>query len=206
MVAYRETIQTLHPQYHGAPVGQWGARKAKVLVVGLAPGLHGAHRTGKAFVGDSSGAFLFAALAATGFASDADPALARLYNMRITNAVKCLPPQNQVKAAELHQCADYLAQEFSEFWQPTMRHPRVLLALGQVAYQACLRLLESQKLGVRAAGELPKFGHGVQVQAAPSLYLLSSFHPSRQNVNTKRLDQPGLQKVLNEANRIIMTL
>ena len=175
-----------------------------MLVVGLAPGLHGAHRTGKAFVGDSSGSFLFAALEATGFASHADPAKARLHNMRITNAVKCLPPQNQVKAAELHQCADYLAQEFAQFWQPSMRRPRVLLALGQVAYQACLRLLERQKLDLRLTGELPKFGHGVRLQAAPSLYLLSSFHPSRQNVNTKRLDQAGLQEVLNDANRIIM--
>lgn len=155
-------------------------------------------------MGDSSGSFLFAALAATGFASAPDPAKARLQNMAITNAVKCLPPQNQVKAAELHQCAEYLAQELNLFWQPAMRRPRVLLALGQVAYQACLRLLEGQGLNVRQAGEIPKFGHGVQVQVAPSLHLLSSFHPSRQNVNTKRLDQPGMQRVLNEAKRIIM--
>ena len=183
-------------------------------MVGLAPGLHGAHRTGRAFVGDSSGSFLFAALAATNFASDPDPAKARLRNMRITNAVKCLPPQNQVKAAELHQCASYLAQEFDHFWQPNMRRPRVLLALGQIAYQACLRLLASRGLeyrpsgvslrGKTSKGEAPRFGHGVQIQAAPSLYLLSSFHPSRQNVNTKRLDQTGMQKVLNEANRLIM--
>jgi uracil-DNA glycosylase family 4 len=175
-----------------------------MLVVGLAPGLHGAHRTGRAFVGDSSGSFLFAALAATGFASAVDPAKARLQNLLITNAVKCLPPQNQVKAAELHQCASYLAQELKQFWQPTMRRPRVLLALGQVAYQACLRLLEAQGLDIRQAGQIPKFGHGVHLQVAPSLHLLSSFHPSRQNVNTKRLDQPGMQRVLNEAKRIIM--
>ena len=132
LVAYRDAVRLIHPDYHGAPVGQWGPAKAKVLVVGLAPGLHGAHRTGRAFVGDSSGSFLFTALHARGFASDPDPAKARLRNLRITNAVKCLPPQNQVKAAELHQCARYLEQELAGFWQPRIRQPRVLLALARV--------------------------------------------------------------------------
>lgn len=204
LVAYRDNIRDQHPDYHGGPVGQWGSSKAKVLVVGLAPGLHGAHRTGRAFVGDSSGSFLFTALAATGFASDPDPAKARLQNLRITNAVKCLPPQNQVKAAELHQCAGYLRAELEEFWQPSMRQPRVLLALGQVAYQACLRLLTGQELDSTTLAQPPKFAHGAHLEVTGSLHLVASFHPSRQNVNTKRLDQPRMQQVLKTAERIIM--
>ena len=85
-----------------------------------------------------------------------------------------------------------------------MRQPRVLLALGQVAYQACLRLLEGQGVSALAEDPPPRFAHGAHWNPAAKLHLLASFHPSRQNVNTKRLDQPGLQQVLKDAERIIM--
>ena len=100
LAAHLATVREAHPDYHCQPVGAWGSPRARLLIVGLAPGLHGANRCGQPFTGDASGAFLFAALSRSGFASDPDPARARLRNVRITNAVKCLPPGNRPLAAD----------------------------------------------------------------------------------------------------------
>ena len=101
-----------------------GSVRAKVLMVGLAPGLHGANRTGRPFTGDASGTFLFAALARVGLASDPDPLVARLVGARLTNAVKCLPPQNRPNAAETEACSRYLREEIDELWSPRARAAR----------------------------------------------------------------------------------
>ncbi len=195
-----------YPDYFCQPVPPFGDDNAKLLVVGLAPGLHGANRTGRAFVGDASGRFLFEALAATAFASSADPGAARLQNMTITNVVKCLPPGNQVIAAERHNCQDYLQDELLALWSPKTRRPRVVLALGGVAWAATCRALNQLSGGLGMATADAPFAHGQMQRLAPDLTLVGSYHPSRQNVNTGRLNQAMLQDVLHKVRRIIMAL
>ena len=183
----RTRIKRLYPAYHASPVGQWGDSRARILIVGLAPGLHGAARTGKAFVGDSSGAFLFARLYQVGMASDPDPDKARLLGAKITNAVKCFPPQNRPKQAEIDRCSVYLKSELDQFSGSLDRKNRSLIALGGVAHRAIYSTL--------GLGSRP-FKHGVIDQIRSTLTLFSSFHPSRLNVNTKRLTPEMLDAVL----------
>lgn len=179
-------VREQYPDYHAAPVGAWGSAQHRLLIVGLAPGLHGAARTGKAFVGDASGEFLFAAMHATGFASAADPQKARLRNARITNAVKCLPPGNAPETSETRNCAPYLSAELAAFAPGRRAAPRVLLTLGGVAHRAVCRAL-----GVPGND----FSHGGERRLQPNLLLLASFHPSRLNVNTGRLTATMLQRI-----------
>jgi uracil-DNA glycosylase family 4 len=165
-----------------------------VLVVGLAPGLHGAARTGKAFVGDASGEFLFERLYHNGFATHADPQQASLINLRLTNVVKCLPPGNAPVASEINQCAGFLAQELAELLRPQARQPRVVLALGGVAHRAVCRTL-----GIPAGN----FQHNGTVPLGSRHALVSSFHPSRLNVNTGRLTKPMFDQVLQNVRSLV---
>lgn len=190
LVARHAEVRQQYPGYHAAPVGAWGERRARLLIVGLAPGLHGAARSGRAFVGDASGDFLFAGLARTGLASDADPQRARLLNTRITNVVKCLPPGNAPTASEINTCMGYLRSELQSFYTAGVRKPRVILTLGGVAHRAVCRTL-----GVKGAD----FAHAGQWQIERKLALLSSFHPSRLNVNTRRLTPAMFDAVLRRA-------
>jgi len=128
LVAHRAQVRESFPTYQAHPIGAWGPARARLLIVGLAPGLHGAARTGKAFVGDASGEFLFAALYRAGLCSSPDPHVAKLLQTRITNAVKCLPPGNAPNAAELNNCATFLQRELSEHYPPRTRQRRVVLA------------------------------------------------------------------------------
>ncbi len=179
-------VREQYPDYHAAPVGAWGSARHRLLIVGLAPGLHGAARTGKAFVGDASGEFLFTAMHATGFASNANPQRARLHGARITNAVKCLPPGNAPQAVETRNCAPFLQAELAAFTPGPRSAPRVLLTLGGVAHRAVCRALE-------VPGN--DFAHGSERYLQPNLLLLASFHPSRLNVNTGRLTADMLQRI-----------
>jgi len=163
------------------------------LIVGLAPGLHGAARTGRAFVGDDSGRFLFAALARQGFATDADPAKATLISTRITNVVKCLPPANAPRSAEVDACMGYLQAELAAFAPRRARKPRVVMTLGGVAHRAVCRALQLQAARHR-------FAHAAAWRLRPGLLLLASFHPSRLNVNTGRLNAAMMDAVLAAAN------
>ena len=190
LVAHHVQVRAAYPHYHAAPVGAWGIARARLLIVGLAPGLHGATRTGRAFVGDASGEFLFAALHRQGFATHAEPALARLCNARITNVVKCLPPGNAPTGSEIQACSGYLQSELRGFCPLGARTPRVVLTLGGVAHRAVCRALD-----VKGAA----FGHGSEWRVRPNLTLLSSFHPSRLNVNTGRLTAGMLDAVLERA-------
>ena len=104
LVDLRAAVRAAHPDYHAAPVAAWGASSARLLIVGLAPGMHGANRTGRPFTGDASGHFLFEALFRAGFASAPRAEDARLINTRITNAVRCLPPGNRPIASEIRNC------------------------------------------------------------------------------------------------------
>ena len=204
LAAHLDDVHEQRPDYHCAPVACWGPRRHRLLLVGLAPGLHGANRTGRGFVGDASGRFLFEALAAVGLADAADPQRARLADTSITNVVKCLPPQNKVLAAELANCRAHLAADVNALWRPGVRRPRVLVSLGGVAHRALVALLQAEQVDWPWDEWDLGFHHGGEWVLRPNLTLLSSYHPSRQNVNTRRLDQPMLQSVLRRARRIIM--
>lgn len=190
LARHLDAVRDAHPDYHAAPVQPWGRCAARLLIVGLAPGMHGANRTGRPFTGDASGVFLFESLARTGFASAADPAAAGLRGARITNAVRCLPPGNRPTAAEVARCRGYLNHELRELWWPRARKPRCVLALGRIAHDAVGRALEMQTTA---------FGHGVEQELVPGLLLLDTYHPSRQNTNTGRLTRTMLDAVLARA-------
>lgn len=172
-------VRTEHPLYHAKPVPAFGDPAPGLLIVGLAPGLHGANRTGRPFTGDYAGVLLYDTLHRYGYGSQAQ-ALARddgleLSGCRITNAVKCLPPQNKPQPDEVRRCNAHLKAELAAL--PT---GAALLALGAIAHQAVL-----MAFGLRR-GEYP-FAHGAQ-HALPSGHaLFDSYHCSRYNTNTKRL-------------------
>ncbi len=186
-------IREAFPDYHARPVGSWGAARPRILIVGLAPGLHGAAKTGKAFVGDASGSFLFQALHRAELATSAQPDCARLNFVRITNAVKCLPPGNLPSSGELSRCRSYLVDEFEQYLPEPGRRPRVVLALGTVAYAACC---------AAAGNKVGSFAHGAVTHLSGRRALVTSYHPSRLNVNTKRLTEAMMDEVLQTAKSL----
>ena len=161
-------------------------------MVGLAPGLHGAARTGRAFVGDASGRFLFASLMRTGWAVQDTSARVRLVKARITNVVKCLPPGNAPQTSEIANCSGYLSAELAAFCPLRARKPRVVLAFGGLAHRAVCRAL-----GLRNA----RFSHAGQWRVHRHLTLVASYHPSRLNVNTGRLTPAMLDAVFEQVRR-----
>lgn len=163
----------------------WGSAKPRIYIVGLAPGLHGAGRTGQPFTGDASGDFLFAGLERHGLAFRRRRNWV-LDRIRISNAVKCLPPGNAPKAAEVNNCRDYLSAELNHYVL-CGRTPRVVLALGGVAFRAV-----SRSVGLVQ----PEFFHGAQYALDAQRFLVASFHPSRLNVNTGRINAAMLDDVL----------
>lgn len=187
--AYREH------DYWGKPVPGFGDTAGRVLLVGLAPGAHGSNRTGRTFTGDSSGVTLYASLYRTGFANQPE-ALSRddglaLNDMFITAIGRCAPPQNKPTAAELSTCRPFLEREFA-----LMSQLRVIVALGGMAFNSCLRLLKAKGY------EIPrlKFGHGVHQPLSPPhgqgpTHLVGCYHPSRQNTQTGRLTPAMLDEL-----------
>jgi uracil-DNA glycosylase family 4 len=167
------------PTWHNAPVRSFGSADARLLVVGLAPGLRGANRTGRPFTGDYAGELLFATLLAHGFArgsylARADDGL-ELVDCMISNAVRCVPPQNKPTPAEVASCRSFLAARIASL-------PRLaaILALGRIAHDQTLAAMDLRK------SQFP-FAHGAQHEIAPALALFDSFHCSRYNTNTGRL-------------------
>jgi uracil-DNA glycosylase family 4 len=185
--AYREQ------EYWGKPVPSFGDPNARLLIVGLAPGAHGANRTGRMFTGDRSGDFLYRALYETGFASQ--PASTHrgdglaLRDCYITAAGRCAPPDNKPRPEELAACRPYLVEELA-----ALRNLRAAVALGRIAHDAWLTaqgLTRSRYL----------FRHGAQHELAPVLF--DSFHPSQQNTSTGRLTLPMLIEVFTAARGLI---
>jgi uracil-DNA glycosylase family 4 len=179
-----------------------------MLIVGLAPGMHGANRTGRPFTGDASGDFLFRALHRAGFSSSEQAADARLIGIRITNAVKCLPPENRPVAAEISNCAPYLAEELHELCGEHPRRPRVLLCLGRLAHEAVVKSLAVRLAAGESAArhrklELPAFAHGQVAEVARRVHLLDTYHPSRQNTNTGRLTEAMLDQIMMTARQLL---
>ena len=192
---FLEQIRREHPTYHGRPVPAFGDVAAEFLIVGLAPGMHGANRTGRPFTGDHAGILLYRTLHEFGFSSHAaseraDDALV-LENCRISNAVKCLPPQNKPLPEEIRRCNRYLAAELRQ------RPPRVILALGAVAHQAVLMACALRRGNY-------KFGHHAvhTLPPAPGLpagiRLYDSYHCSRYNTQTTRLTEAMFRTVFRD--------
>ena len=179
LVAFREEHRAAEPEWHNAPVTSFGGLDARLLIVGLAPGLRGANRTGRPFTGDFAGDLLYATLGDFGFARGAYGATPgdglTLHDCRITNAVRCVPPQNKPNAAEIAACRGFLEAEIE-----AMTGLRAFLALGQVAHGAVLKTL-----GLRAGA--CRFAHGAVHRLDGGRRLFDSYHCSRLNTNTGRL-------------------
>lgn len=199
-VAIEKRAAYQHQEYWGAPVPAFGALRPEILIVGLAPGAHGANRTGRMFTGDRSGDWLFASLHRVGLAaigtSTAREDGQRLDRVRITAAVHCAPPDNKPTTAERERCAHWLDEELS-LLLPGLR---VIIALGGIAWQASLAALA--RSGCQVPRPRPAFGHGAEVaihDGDARLALLGSYHPSQQNTFTGRLTEPMLDAVLQRA-------
>lgn len=191
LVAFRTQSRIDHPGYFGRAVPSFGPAGASLLIVGLAPGMHGANATGRPFTGDYAGILLYQTLFDLGLASSpvsehAEDGL-RLIGCRITNAVRCVPPQNKPVGAEINNCRPYLIEELEAVPQGG-----VLLALGKIAHDQVIRAL-----GLRVAAY--KFAHEA-VHALPGgLRLVDSYHCSRYNTNTRRLTPAMFESVMRRA-------
>jgi uracil-DNA glycosylase len=179
LVAFREAQRAAHPEWFNAPVPPFGDNRAQLLIIGLAPGLRGANRTGRPFTGDHAGELLYSTLRKFGMAEgdyDARPddTLA-LYRARITNAVRCVPPQNRPEPGEIAACRSFLSAEIA-----AMPRLRAMLALGAIAHDAALATL-----GLRRP--LFRFAHGALHLLPDGRLLADSYHCSRLNTNTGRL-------------------
>ncbi len=188
---FLQSVKTRHPDYHARPVSAFGDAHPKLLIIGLAPGMHGANRTGRPFTGDFAGILLYQTLHKFGFATRPESVSAedglQLLGCRITNAVKCLPPENKPVPQEIKQCNQYLAAEINEFVQ----HDGIaLLALGTVAHRA---VLMSARLKLK---DFP-FGHGAvyHLPLENGVKLYDSYHCSRYNTQTKRLTAEMFEQV-----------
>jgi uracil-DNA glycosylase family 4 len=184
-----------YPDYHAAPVAPFGDAKARLLIVGLAPGMHGANATGRPFTGDHAGILLYQTLYNNGFSNQAEAWSAddgmKLKNCRITNAVKCLPPQNKPIGAEINGCNSYLAEELAQ-----MPSGSVVIALGSIAHQAVVKALQLKQKSF-------PFGHGAEHQLSDVLYLIDSYHCSRYNTQTKRLTEKMFDAIFKRAKKLL---
>ncbi len=179
LATFRIENRRAHPTWHNAPVPSFGGTAARLLVVGLAPGLRGANRTGRPFTGDGAGDVLYAGLLASGFARGVYAARAdddlELVGCRITNAVRCVPPVNRPKAVEVNACRRFLAAEIA-----AMPALEAILALGTIAHHSVVAALSEP------ARAYP-FRHGAFHSLDGRLVLADSYHCSRYNINTGRL-------------------
>jgi len=191
LAGFLDNVRISHPAYHARPVAPFGDAAPRLLIVGLAPGMHGANRTGRPFTGDHAGELLYSTLHHFGFATSGTPLDAgggpnpslQLVNCRITNAVKCLPPENKPTGDEINTCNSFLAQELA-----ALPAGAVVLALGNIAHQA---VLKASKLKV---GNY-RFGHNVRHALPDGRVLYDSYHCSRYNTQTRRLTEAMFHNV-----------
>lgn len=201
LVVYREAVaQTKRRAYQdqaywGKPVPGFGDRNAQVLIVGLAPGAHGANRTGRMFTGDSSGDFLYRALHKAGFANrplslHREDGL-ELYNAYISAVCRCVPPQNKPTLTEIRNCVPYLYREMG-----MLSRLRVVVTLGRIAFE--------QVVDYFGFSPKPLFKHGASYSAGNGQYLIiASYHPSRQNTQTRRLTEPMFDRIWSMAKSFL---
>jgi uracil-DNA glycosylase family 4 len=184
--------------YWGKPVPGFGDPAARVLVLGLAPAAHGANRTGRVFTGDGSGDFLMRAMHAAGFANiptsqRPDDGLT-LTDAYIAAAVRCAPPDNKPTPEEIAACHPHLVAEVS-----ALTRIRVIVALGRIGFEAACRLLGERGTVIRPK---PPFGHGLTYEPPGGPIVIASYHPSRQNTNTRKLTPFMLDSVFHTAARL----
>jgi len=194
LATFLDSVRVEEPLYYCRPVPPFGDPSASIIVVGLAPGMHGANRTGRPFTGDHAGILLYRTLHKFGFASgpvstSADDGLG-LLGLRITNAVKCLPPANKPLPAEIKECNRFLREELAQ-----SASARVILALGGIAHAAVLR-----------AHDLPaarfRFAHAAEHSIPRGRVLLDSYHCSRYNTQTRRLTTEMFESVFARAREL----
>jgi uracil-DNA glycosylase family 4 len=194
-VAQQKRAQYRDWDYWGKPVPNFGEPTARLLIVGLAPAAHGGNRTGRIFTGDASGDFLFDALYRTGFCNQPTSTHRedglRLYDVAITAAVHCAPPGNKPTLDEQRACFPYLRETYR-----LMPNLRGLLALGQLAFNACIRLAREE--GLLPDGVRPEFRHGAFYSLAGGRFLAASYHPSARNTYTKLLTRAMMTDLLLE--------
>jgi uracil-DNA glycosylase family 4 len=192
---FLDEVAEKNPGYYCRPVPPFGDQNARLLIVGLAPGMHGANRTGRPFTGDYAGVLLYETLHKFGFASHAESLAAddalSLLDCRITNAVKCLPPDNKPVGAEVNTCNVFLANELR-----TLPPASVVLALGGIAHRAIVKAVAGRQIDF-------KFGHAAEHEVDGRFLLLDSYHCSRYNTNTGRLTADMFQQVFARARELL---
>lgn len=206
LVSWREQV-ALHKRkaymdwdYWGKPIPGFGDVDATILVLGLAPGAHGSNRTGRMFTGDSSGDFLFPALHKAGFASQPDSRFKDdgliLENIFITAVCRCVPPKNRPLKEEIMNCRSFLLEEMR-----LLENLKGIIALGHIAFDSAIEIL-SGRHQIRFEKK-PNFQHGKVYSFVESpLWLMASYHPSRQNTQTGRLTTEMFDKIWREAREI----
>lgn len=196
--AFLKKNRELYPDFFNAPVPSLGDLSAELLIVGLAPGLKGANRTGRPFTGDFAGDLLYGHLHDFGFLTGIYRARpddgVRLVNARLTNAVRCVPPENKPTGAEVRSCGQFLAEEIR-----AMPNLKVILALGSLAHNAVLSVLEQKKSAF-------KFAHNALHTLdwnGKTIRLLDTYHTSRYNVNTGKLTPEMFTTVFNTLKKVV---
>tara|TARA_B100001123_G_C15160853_1_gene967389 strand:- start:201 stop:863 length:663 start_codon:yes stop_codon:yes gene_type:complete len=193
LACYLREVRKTYPEYHAAPVAPLGESGGRLLIVGLAPGMHGANATGRPFTGDHAGILLFQTLHSLGFCNqpkgDKVGDGLRLINCRITNAVKCLPPANKPSNKEINECNRFLTADLK-----LLSRPGVVVALGKIAHTAVLKALNCRQR------DFP-FIHAAHYEVATGLRLIDSYHCSRYNTQTKRLTKAMFKDVFSAAKR-----
>jgi uracil-DNA glycosylase len=191
LAEFLDRVHLAEPDYYCKPVPPFGDPRARILIVGLAPGMHGANRTGRPFTGDHAGILLYQTLYKHGLATgpvsaSADDGL-RLIDARITNSVKCLPPANKPLPLEIKTCNDYLKAELAQ-----SSEVRVIVALGLIAHEAVLRAVGLRRVQCR-------FAHAAEHPLDGGRVLLNSYHCSRYNTQTRRLTMDMFEAVIKRA-------
>jgi uracil-DNA glycosylase family 4 len=192
LCAFRQQNRTRLPDFFNSPVPSFGSVGASLLIVGLAPGLKGANRTGRPFTGDYAGELLYGSLKRHGLARGEYQARAddgfELLGVRITNAVRCVPPENKPLPVEINTCRQFLIPEIA-----AMANLRAIMALGQIAHQSVITMLKLKKKD-------HAFGHGARHEHQ-GLTILGSYHCSRYNTNTGVLTEAMFDSVMGEAKK-----
>ena len=195
LAGFLKQVRKDYPDYHGRPVSPYGLAKPKLLIVGLAPGMHGANATGRPFTGDYAGIILYETLYKFGFSNRAESVALndgfKLKQCRITNAVKCLPPENKPTGQEVNICNEFLKAEIANLKPGTS-----ILALGTVAHQAVLKACDIKQKAFA-------FGHNNKHELPNGMWLFDSYHCSRYNTSTKRLTTAMFEDVFKKIRQHI---
>ena len=205
LVGFREKIalekrkQYMEQDYWGKPITGYGDKKAKLLMVGLAPAAHGGNRTGRVFTGDKSADFLFKCLFKSGFSNQPISINRRdgliLNNLYLTTALKCVPPGDKPTSSELKTCFKFFNQEIN-----LLKNTIIILALGKIAHDACINYYK-QQYDIRNKDYV--FSHGSQNKLPDNKILIGSYHPSPRNVNTGRINEIKMVNLLTKVKKVL---